>query len=153
MTIKHLWDKGALSYDSKKQTVTLHGQAIPEMYFREVIVTTALNAAGSNEGVIVSILQPMHEAGMSTQGFGWYSRTFANYLQATRAEEERIQREAAEHAERVAALHATPEEIAKAVAERKARQAAVVARFRKASAGFWFHALGGTSPQALLRSP
>jgi len=136
MSIKHLWNKGALSYDSKKQTVTLHGQTVSEMFFREVTVTTALNAAGTNESVIVSILLPMHEAGMSTQGFGEYSRTFAGYLQDNRAEAERKQREVAEHAERMAAMHATPEEIAEAVAERKNRQAMTVARFRKASAGF-----------------
>lgn len=136
MSINHLWNKGALSYDSKVQTVTLHGQTISEMFFREVTVTTALNAAGDNDGVIVSILLPMHEAGMSTQGFGEYSRTFANYLQDNRAETERKQREAAEHAERMAAVHATPEEIQKAVAERRTKQAMTVARFRKGSAGF-----------------
>lgn len=136
MSINHLWNSGALGYDSKTQAVTLHGQTVSEMFFREVTVTTALNAAGSNDGVIVSILLPMHEAGMSTQGFGEYSRTFASYLQANRAETERKQREAIEHAERMAAIHATPDEIQKAVAERKAKQAQMVARFRKASAGF-----------------
>lgn len=136
MSIKHLWGKGALSYNAKKQEVTLHGQTVSEMYFREVIVTTALNAAGANTGVIVSILWPMHEAGMSTQSFGEYSRTFAGFLQENRAETERKQREAREHAERMAAIHATPEEIQKAVEERKARQAMQVARFRKATAGF-----------------
>ncbi|MCQ5469318.1 hypothetical protein NAS92_02345 [Pantoea brenneri] len=136
MSIKHLWNKGALSYDSKKQTVTLYGQTTNEMFFREVTVTTALNAAGSNDGVIVSILLPMHEAGMSTQGFGEYSRTFANYLRDNRIEAERKQREVAEHTERMAAILATPEEIEKAVAERRANIAQQKQRFRKASAGF-----------------
>lgn len=136
MSIKHLWNKGALSYDSKKQTVTLYGQTTSEMFFREVTVTTALNAAGSNDGVIVSILLPMHEAGMSTQGFGEYSRTFANYLRDNRIEAERKQREVAEHTERMAAILATPEEIEKAVVERRANIAQQKQRFRKASAGF-----------------
>lgn len=136
MSIKHLWNKGALSYDIKKQTVTLHGQTVSEMFFREVTVTTALNAAGSNDGVIVSILLPMHEAGMSTQGFGEYSRTFANHLRDNRIEAERKQREAAEHAERMAAILATPEEIQKEVDERKARQRMAIASFRKPGAGF-----------------
>jgi len=136
MSIKHLWNKGALNFDSKAQTVTLHGQTVSEMFFREVTVTTALNAAGTNEGAIVSILLPMHESGMSTQGFGEYSRTFANYLQTNRAEAERKQREAAEQAERMAAMHANPEEIAEAVAERKANIAQQKERYRKASAGF-----------------
>jgi len=136
MSIKHLWNKGALSYDSKKQTVTLYSQTTSEMFFREVTVTTALNAAGSNDGVIVSILLPMHEAGMSTQGFGEYSRTFANYLRDNRIEAERKQREVAEHTERMAAILATPEEIEKAVVERRANIAQQKQRFRKASAGF-----------------
>lgn len=136
MSIRYLWNKGALSFDSKAQTVTLHGQTVSEAYFREVTVTTALNAAGNNEGVIISILQPMHDAGMSTQNFGEYSLTFARHLQANREYAERRQREAAEHAERMAAVHATPEEIAKAVDERKKRQAMTAARFRKGSAGF-----------------
>lgn len=136
MSINHLWNKGALSYDSKTQTVTLHGQTLTEAYFREVTVTTALNAAGANSGVVVSILLPMHEAGMTTQGFGEYSRTFANYLRDNREAVERKQREAREHAERMAAIHATPEEIKKAVDERKTRKAMQIARFRKASADF-----------------
>ncbi|WP_313700365.1 DUF6971 family protein [Pantoea sp.] len=136
MSIKHLWNKGALSYDIKKQTVTLHGQTVSEMFFREVTVTTALNAAGSNDGVIVSILLPMHDAGMSTQGFGEYSRVFANHLRDNRIEAERKQREVAEHAERMAAILATPEEIQKEVDERKAQQRMAIASFRRPGAGF-----------------
>lgn len=136
MSINYLWKKGALSYDSKTQTVTLHGQTLTEAYFREVIVTTALNASGANSGVVVSILLPMHEAEMSTLGFGDYSQTFANYLRDNREAVERKRREVAEHAQRMADMHASPAEIQKAVEERKARQAMQLARFRKASADF-----------------
>ncbi|MFP1890394.1 DUF6971 family protein [Lonsdalea quercina] len=137
MAIRFLWLKDkALSYDKENKEVTLYGETFSEEYFREVIVTTALNSAGTSHNVVISILEPMHVAGMSTQGFSSYSDIFAMHLEDNRAAIAKREAEAREHQERMESILATPEEIEKAVAERKARQARNIAAFRKADALF-----------------
>ena len=137
MAIKYLITKhNALSYDAEAKEVTLYGHSMTEEYFREIQVVTMLNAAGTNHGAIVSVLEPMHIAGMSTQGYGEYSRIFAEHLQANRQAIAQRQAEAKAHQERIESIFASPEEIEKAVAERKARQARNIAAFRKGDALF-----------------
>ncbi|MFP1786016.1 DUF6971 family protein [Lonsdalea quercina] len=137
MALRYTWLKdNALTYDKENKEVTIYGETHGEEYFREVIVNTALNAAGTSHGVIVSILEPLHVAGMSTRGFGSCSEIFSMYLQDNRAAIAKREAEAKAHQERMEAILASPEEIEKAVAERKARVARNIAAFRKADALF-----------------
>ncbi|EIH0348464.1 hypothetical protein DIC85_004302, partial [Shigella flexneri] len=82
------------------------------------------------------ILNDIHAAGLDAGDYGKYSRWWAQSNAQERQEAERRRKEAKEHQERLAAIHATPEEIAKAVAERKAREEALIKRFGNKGAAF-----------------
>ncbi|EFZ2447574.1 hypothetical protein BOT18_003953 [Shigella flexneri] len=124
----------ALSAD--KETVLVFGQELSTKYFTEIVVTTMLNSTGSDMANSNRILNDIHAAGLDAGDYGKYSRWWAQSNAQERQEAERRRKEAKAHQERMAAIHATPEEIAKAVAERKAQEEALIKRFGNKGAAF-----------------
>jgi len=122
--------------DVTDTSITVNGQVMALDYFKEVFVTMCLNASWNNFEVSRRLFDAMMTVNIIPKGYGKFSQDYADYRTEQQAYQAARQRAADEHAERMAAILATPEEIQKAVAERKAKQAQTVARFRKASAGF-----------------
>ncbi|EGI4619049.1 hypothetical protein IGF42_001895 [Escherichia coli] len=125
-----------ITLSADKETVLVFGQELSTKYFTEIVVTTMLNSTGSNEAISNSILNDIYAAGLPVGNYGKYSRWWAQSNAQKRQEAERRRKEAMEHQERLAAIHATPEEIAKEVAERKAREEALIKRFGNKGAAF-----------------
>lgn len=125
-----------ITLSADKETVLVFGQELSTKYFTEIVVTTMLNSTGSDMAVSNRILNDIHAAGLDVGDYGKYSRWWAQSNAQERQEAERRRKEAKEHQERLAAIHATPEEIAKAVAERKAREEALIKRFGNKGAAF-----------------
>jgi len=118
-----------ITLSADKETVLVFGQEMSTKYFTEIVVVSMLNGCGNDIGKTNSILNNLHAAGLNAGDYAKYSREWERSAQEARAEADRKRREAEQHRERCAAIHATPEEIAKAVAERKAREAEIARRF------------------------
>ncbi|WP_312229083.1 hypothetical protein [Pseudescherichia sp.] len=122
--------------DVTDTSIKVNGQKMTLDYFKQVFVTMCLNASWNSFEVSRRLFDAMMNVNIIPRGYGKFSRDYADYRSEQEEQRAALQRFADEQAERMAAIHATPEEIAEDVAKRKARQAEVVARFRKASAGF-----------------
>jgi len=118
-----------ITLSADKETVLVFGQEMSTKYFTEIVVVTMLNGCGNDFSKTNSILNSLHAAGLNARDYTKYSREWERSAQEAREDAERKRREAEQHRERCAAIHATPEEIAKAVAERKAREAEIARRF------------------------
>ncbi|MCO7261498.1 DUF6971 family protein [Dickeya zeae] len=126
----------ALSAD--KETVLVFGQELSTKYFTEIVVTTMLNSTGSDMVKSNRILNDIHAAGLNAGDYGMYSRWWAESNAQERQEAERRRKEAEWHLERMAAIHATPAEIAKEAAERRARKEEQIKRFGNKGAAFGY---------------
>lgn len=128
--------KVTLSADLK--TVLFVGVEIPTEHFITVTVPGLLGFYAAGSASANSLLSELNVNGFDLGRFGKHRDAWAYAIQSDREELARREREAREHNERMAAIRATPEEIAKAVAERKAREADLAARFgeRGKSAAF-----------------
>ncbi|OSM98613.1 hypothetical protein AU490_12125 [Lonsdalea populi] len=128
--------KVTLSKDLK--TVLYIGQEIPTEHFIKVTVPSLLGYYAPGSGGANSLLSELSANGFSITGFSRHHQLWADYIRRNREEQARRELEAKQHRERMAALMATPEEIAEAVAQRKAREAELEARFgaRGKSAAF-----------------
>lgn len=118
-----------ITLSADKETVLVFGQEMSTKYFTEIVVVSMLNGCGNDFGKTNSILNDVHAAGLNARDYSLYSREWARSNAEARKEAERKRIELEQHRERLAAIHATPEEIAKAVAERKQREAETARRF------------------------
>jgi len=118
-----------ITVSADKETVLVFGQEMATKYFTEIVVTTMLNSCGHDQSKTDRILNDLHAAGLSATDYGMYSRGWMQSNELARAEAEKARKDAIAHQERMAALHATPAEIAADVARRKARDAEIVSRF------------------------
>ena len=114
-----------ITLSADKETVLVFGQELSTKYFTEI--------AKSNR-----ILNDIHAIGLNASDYGKYSRWWAESNAQERQEAERRRKEAEEHQERMAAIHATPAEIAKAAAERRARDEDLIKRFGNKGASFGY---------------
>jgi len=122
--------------DVTDTSIKVNGQKMTLDYFKQVFVTMCLNASWNSFEVSRRLFDAMMNVNIIPRGYGKFSRDYADSRSEQEEQRAADRRMVVEAAERVAAMRATPEEIAEDVAKRKARQAEVVARFRKASAGF-----------------
>lgn len=118
-----------ITLSTDKETVLVFGQELTTKYFTEVVVTTMLNSTGSDEAKSNNILNDIHAAGLNAGDYGKYSQWWARSNQAMREQAEHERREAIKHQERIAALYATPEEIRKEAAEKRARSERIAKQF------------------------
>lgn len=118
-----------ITVSTDKETVLVFGQELTTKYFTEVVVTTMLNSTGSDEAKSNKILNAIHAAGLNAGDYGKYSQWWARSNQAAREQAERERREAIKNQERIAALYATPEEIRKEAAEKRARSERIAKQF------------------------
>ena len=114
-----------ITLSADKETVLVFGQELSTKYFTDM--------AKSNR-----ILNDIHAIGLNASDYGKYSRWWAESNAQERQEAERRRKEAEEHQERMAAIHATPAEIAKAAAERRARDEDLIKRFGNKGASFGY---------------
>ncbi len=110
-----------LTVSADGKTVLVFDQEFGLKYFTEVVVTTMLNSTGSDEAKSNKILNAVHAAGLNAGDYGKYSQWWARSNQAAREAAEQERREVAQHKERLEAMYATPEEIRKEAAEKRAR--------------------------------
>lgn len=118
-----------LTLSADEQTVMLFGQEMATKYFTEVVVVTMLNSVGNDFGKSNAILNALHSVGLNAGDYSKYSREWAHSNAEARKEADRKRIETEQHRERMAAIHATPAEIAKAVAERKQREEEIARKF------------------------
>ena len=118
-----------LTLSADKETVMIFGQEMATKYFTEIVVVTMLNGCGNDFGKSNAILNALHSVGLNAGDYSKYSREWSHSNAEARKEAERKRIEAEKDRERVAAMHATPAEIAKAVAERKKREEEIARKF------------------------
>lgn len=118
-----------LTLSADLQTVLYAGQEIPTVHFVKVTVPSLLAFYGAGSGPAFALLSEMNAHGFSLRGYGKHTTRWGEQVTANRDEMARREKEIREHNERMAALHATPAEIAKAVAERKAREDEIARKF------------------------
>ena len=118
-----------LTVSADGKTVLVFDQEFGLKYFTEVVVTTMLNSTGSDEAKSNKILNAVHAAGLNAGDYGKYSQWWARSNQAMREQAEHERREAIKNQERIAALYATPEEIRKEAAEKRARAERIAKQF------------------------
>lgn len=111
------------------QTVLFVGQEIPTAHFIAVTVPSLLGfyapgTAGSN-----ALLSELAANGFNIRAFSKHTDAWAHAIQSNREEQARRAREVQEHRERIAALYATPEEIRKEAAEKRARDERIAKQF------------------------
>jgi len=107
-----------ITLSTDKNTVLVFGQELSTQYFCEIVVPTMLNGCGNDAGKTNSILNDLHAAGLNAGDYTTYSRWWSESNALARQEADKRRTEAEQHRERIAALFATPAEIA---AERAAR--------------------------------
>lgn len=120
-------EKLTLSPDNS--TVLYCGEEIPTVHFVKVTVPGLLGFYGVGSAGAFELLSEMHANGFKLGPYGKHAQHWGQTITAQREDMERRAREAKQHHERMAALSASPEEIAKAVAERKARADDLQTRF------------------------
>lgn len=120
-------EKLTLSPDNA--TVLYCGQEIPTAHFVKVTVPSLLGFYHVGSAGAFELLSEMNANGFSLAAYGKHTDHWAMTIQNQREDMARREQEAKEHRERMDAILASPEEIAKAVAERKAREAELQNRF------------------------
>lgn len=110
-------------------SVLYAGQEIPTVHFVKATVPSLLAFYGAGSASAFALLSEMNANGFSIRGYGKHTDAWANAVVSRREELAQREREVREHNERMAAIMATPAEIAKAVAERKQREAEIARRF------------------------
>lgn len=125
-----------LSKDLK--TVLFAGQEFSTTYFIKVTVPSLLAWYSPGSAGAYSLLSDLSANGFDIRNYGKHYYQWQEANRRNREEQARRELEVRQHRERMAALMATPEEIAEAVAQRKAREAELEARFgaRGKSAAF-----------------
>lgn len=118
-----------LTLSADLQTVLYAGQEIPTVHFVKVTVPSLLAFYGAGSAAAFALLSEMNAHGFALRGYGNHTTRWGEQVLSNSAEQERRQKEIREHNERMAALHATPAEIAKAVAERKAREEEIARKY------------------------
>ncbi|RNA78733.1 DUF6971 family protein [[Curtobacterium] plantarum] len=121
--------KEKLTLSADLQTVLYAGQEIPTVHFVKVTVPSLLAYYGAGSAAAFALLSEMNAHGFSLRGYGNHTTRWAEQVTAHREEQERREKEIREHNERMAAIMATPAEIAKAVAERKQREDEIARKF------------------------
>lgn len=121
--------KEKLTISADLQTVLYAGQEIPTVHFVKVTVPSLLAFYGAGSAAAFALLSEMNANGFSLRGYGKYTDAWANAVVSRREEQARREKEIREHNERVAAMHATPAEIAADVAKRKAREDELARKF------------------------
>ena len=116
-----------INLSADKETVLVFGQEMSTKYFTEIVVTSMLNGLPALSAGAHAILTSLHAAGLNANDYGAYSRAWSESNAEARREAER---------QRIAAMYATPEEIAKEAAERKERKAELERRFSRKGAAF-----------------
>ncbi|CAB5672755.1 DUF6971 family protein [Serratia marcescens] len=118
------------------ETVLVFGQELVTKYFTEVVITSMLNGLPALSAGAHAILTAVHAAGLNADDYGSYSQAWReNNAEARReAEARRIANE--RDRQRIADMYATPEEIAKAAAEKRARADAMAQRFGRKGVDF-----------------
>jgi len=121
--------KEKLTLSPDLQTVLYAGQEIPTVHFVKVTVPSLLAFYGAGSAAAFALLSEMNANGFSIRGYGNHATRWGEQVLADREAQAQREKETREHNERMAAMHATPEEIAKAVAERKAREEEIARKF------------------------
>lgn len=88
----------------------------------KVTVPSLLAYYGAGSAAAFALLSEMNANGFSLRGYGNHATRWGEQVLADREAQAQREKEIREHNERMAAIMATPAEIAKAVAERKARE-------------------------------
>lgn len=118
-----------LTLSADLQTVLYAGQEIPTVHFVKVTVPSLLAFYGAGSGAAFALLSEMNAHGFSLRGYGNHTTRWGEQVLAHREEQARRKEEIREHNERMAAIMASPAEIAKAVAERKAREDEIARKY------------------------
>jgi len=118
-----------LTLSADLQTVLYAGQEVSTEHFVKVTVPALLGFYPKGSASAFALLSEMDANGFNIKGYGNHTTHWAQTIVGQREDHERRKREAEQHRERMEALHASPEEIAKFVAERKQRQADIANRF------------------------
>ncbi|MDU4747372.1 hypothetical protein [uncultured Pantoea sp.] len=118
-----------LTLSADLQTVLYAGQEIPTVHFVKVTVPSLLAFYGAGSGAAFALLSEMNAHGFSLRGYGNHTTRWGEQVLAHREEQARREEEIREHNERMAAIMASPAEIAKAVAERKAREDEIARKY------------------------
>jgi len=121
--------KEKLTLSPDLSSVLYAGQEIPTVHFVKVTVPSLLAFYGAGSASAFELLSEMNANGFSLRGYGKHTDAWANVVVSRREEQAQREREVREHNERMAAIMATPTEIAKAVAERKQREAEIARKF------------------------
>ena len=111
------------------QTVLYAGDEIPTVHFVKVTVPSLLAFYGAGSAAAFALLSEMNANGFSLSGYGNHTTRWGEQVTANREELERREKEVREHNERVAAMHATPAEIAAEAAKRKQREEEIARKF------------------------
>ncbi|AXS21610.1 TPA: hypothetical protein MDZ49_001027 [Klebsiella pneumoniae] len=125
-----------INLSADKETVLVFGQEMSTKYFTEIVVTSMLNGLPALSTGAHAILTSLHAAGLNANDYGAYSRAWSESNAEARREAERQRIENEKDRQRIAAMYATPEEIAKEAAERKERKADLERRFSRKGAAF-----------------
>ena len=118
-----------LTLSADLQTVLYAGQEVSTEHFVKVTVPSLLGFYAKGSAAAFALLSEMDANGLNHKGYSNHTAHWAQTIVDKREDHERRKREAIAHQERMAALHATPAEIAADVARRKARDAEIVSRF------------------------
>jgi len=121
--------KEKLTMSPDLQTVLYAGQEIPTVHFVKVTVPGLLGFYGAGSASAFALLSEMNANGFSIRGYGKHTDAWANAVVSHREEQAQREREVREHNERMAAIMASPTEVAKAVAERKQREDEIARKF------------------------
>ncbi|MBD8115960.1 MULTISPECIES: DUF6971 family protein [Pantoea] len=121
--------KEKLTLSPDLQTVLYAGQEIPTVHFVKVTVPSLLAYYGAGSAAAFALLSEMNANGFSLRGYGNHATRWGEQVLADREAQAQREKEIREHNERMAAIMATPAEIAKAVAERKAREDETARKF------------------------
>ncbi|MBN3198582.1 hypothetical protein H5A20_07655 [Pectobacterium brasiliense] len=125
-----------ITLSTDKETVLVFGQVLSTKYFCEIVIPTMLNGCGNDEGKTNSILNDVHAAGLNAGDYAKYSRWWTESNAQARQEAERKRIEAEQHRERIAAMLATPAEIAAERAEKERRREEAQRKFGNKGAAF-----------------
>lgn len=125
-----------INLSADKQTVMVYGQEMTTKYFTEIVITSMLNGLPALSAGAHAILTAVHAAGLNANDYGSYSRAWAESNAEARRAAERQRIENEKDRQRIADMYATPQEIAKAAAERRERKADLERRYGRKGQAF-----------------
>lgn len=128
--------KQKLTLSKNAKEVLWCGTTYPTVTFVNVIVPSLLGYLPPNSAGANNLLSEMNANGFSISGYSRHHAMWVETMRYQREEQLRRQREVEQHRERMAAINASPAEIAAEVAERRAREADIARRFGNKGADF-----------------